>query len=306
MPSPLTYLALKLVLEFLDVKKRYHITSRNSVLQKIDHLIPLRAANITIWKNLAVSVDDLEYNADYKQIYTNWKAGKLVKEYLEGRPNIHVDRVGFYYVKSYEQVPLKLNLITNKLETFCCSDFRNFLPMIGFRSFPLKKLILTQEESIDVDHPVVHTAEDVILQFSGQTKLIKSIEKLRREKLIIQNIMKGNVDAVKIIKDWMKNGRKIGTEYLLYFPFNVWIQETLRHLKSEFDEFQNDLEGINVRYVINKSYFQFALFYRFLNRWPRFLIPMRPASKIIIYGTKVQKDRTFYQLVLKVVSTDEL
>ncbi|EFO99199.1 hypothetical protein CRE_17882 [Caenorhabditis remanei] len=314
MSPPLSYPALKLVLEYLDVKKRYHITSRNSVLQKIDHLIPLRAGNLIIWKDSTVSLDDLEYSAEYINWKTNMEVNKvfkilkakakLMKKYLEGRPNIQVDHVSFYYVKSYSQVPLKLNLISNKLEAFCCSDFRIFLPMIDSRSFPLKKLKLTQEESIDVDHPVVHTAEDVIFQFSRENELFKDIEKLQREKLIIQNIMRGNVDAVRIIKDWMKNGREIGTEYLLCFSSNVWIQQMFRDIEREFNEFRNNLNGINVRYVINKNYFQFVLFNRFLNRKPRFSIPMSTASNIIIFGTEIQaKDGTVYQLVLKVVST---
>ncbi|EFO99092.1 hypothetical protein CRE_17988 [Caenorhabditis remanei] len=243
MPPPLSYPALKLVLEYLEAKKRFHITSRNVGLQKIDYLIPLRAGTVTIWKDTSVSLDNLEYKTDYKGAFA-----KLMKKYLEGKPNIHAGCVYFYYVKSYKQVPLKLNLIINKLETFCCSDFRKFLPMIDFRSFPLKKLEITQEESVNVDHPVVHTAEDVILQFNKPYEPMKGIEKLQREKLTIQNIMTRNVDAVKIIKNWIKNGRKIGTEYFLCFSFDVWIQGMLKDLKREFNEFQNDLKGINVRY----------------------------------------------------------
>ncbi|KAF1768044.1 hypothetical protein GCK72_008005 [Caenorhabditis remanei] len=163
--------------------------------------------------------------------------------------------------------------------------------MIDSRSFPLKKLEITQEESINVDHPVVHTTENVILQFNQPYEPMNGIEKLQREKLTIRNIMTRNVDAVKIIKDWKKNGRKIGTEYFLCFSFDLWIEGMLKDLKREFNEFQNDLEGINVR---------------FLNKQPRFLIPINPISKIIIFGTEIQsKDGTVYQLVLKVVSTDE-
>ncbi|KAF1768038.1 hypothetical protein GCK72_007999 [Caenorhabditis remanei] len=298
MPPPLSYPALKLVLEYLDVKKRYHITSRSSALQKIDKKIPLRVGTLIIWKDSSVSLDDLEYSAEYTKRKINREellkihvVNEKLKKYLEERPNIHVDHVGIYSVKFYEEVPLKLNLIANKLHTFCCSDFRNFLPMIDSRSFPLKKLKLTEEESIDVDHPVVHTAQDVILQFSQKNRLIRGIEKLQRKKLTIQNIMNGNVDAVRIIKDWVKNGREIGTEYLLCFFSNAWIQRMLRDLKNEFHEFQNNLKGVNVR---------------FLKRAPRFSIPMNPISKIIIYGTEIQsKDDTVYQLVLKVVSTDE-
>ncbi|EFO99104.1 hypothetical protein CRE_17885 [Caenorhabditis remanei] len=298
MPPPLSYPALKLVLEYLDVKKRYHITSRNCALQKIDKKIPLRVGTLIIWKDSSVSLDDLEYSAEYTKRKINREellkihvVNEKLKKYLEERPNIHVDHVGIYSVKFYEQVPVKLNLITNKLHTFCCSDFRNSLPMIDSRSFPLKKLKLTQEESIDVDHPIIHTTEDVIFQFSKRNELIRGIEKLQRKKLTIQNIMNGNVDAVRIIKDWMKNGREIGTEYLLYFPFNVGIKGVLKDLKREFDEFRNNLKGVNVR---------------FLKRAPRFSIPMCPTLKIIIYGTEIQsKDRTVYQLVLKVVSTDE-
>ncbi|KAF1768046.1 hypothetical protein GCK72_008007 [Caenorhabditis remanei] len=227
MPPPLSYPALKLVLEYLEAKKRYHITSRNSGLQKIDYLIPLRVGTLTIWKDTSVSLDDSEYMTDYMNRKTNrevnkefkiYKAkGKLMKKYLERRPNILVDRVEFNNLKFYKRAPVKLNLIINTL-----------------------------------------------------------------------NIMSKNVDAVKIIKDWMKNGRKIGTEYLLCFSFGVWIKGVLKDLTREFNEFQNDLKGINVR---------------FLAREPRFSIPMSPTSKIIIYGTRTLSSHgTVYQLVLKVVS----
>ncbi|KAF1768039.1 hypothetical protein GCK72_008000 [Caenorhabditis remanei] len=283
MPPPLSNPPLKLVLEYLDVKKRYHITSRNSALQKIDKTIPFHVKYLRIW-NGCVYLEELH------ELFHEAKE-QLVKKYLEGRPNIHVDRAKFLYMKSYEQVPLKLNLIINTLVTMGCSDFRNFLPMIDSRSFPLKKLKLIQEESIDADHPIIHTTEDVVFQFNGENELIKGIEKLQREKLTIQNIGYKNVDAVKIIKDWIKNGRKIGTEYFLCFTFQYWIRWVLIDLEKEFDEFQNDLEGINVQ---------------FLAREPRFSIPINPTSKIIIYGTEIQsKDRTVYQLVFKVVSTDE-
>ncbi|EFO99245.1 hypothetical protein CRE_17879 [Caenorhabditis remanei] len=285
MPPQLSYPALKLVLEYLDVKKRYHITSRNSALQKIDNTIPFHVKYLKIWKGCV-------YLEELHELLKNHEAkDEIVKKYLEGRPDTHVNHVKFLYMKSYEQVPLKLNLIINKLETFCCSDFRNFLPMIDSRSFPLKKLKLIQEESIDADHPIIHTTADVVFQFNGQNEPMNGIEKLQREKLTILNIGYKNVDAVKIIKDWIKNGRKIGTEYFLCFTYLDWIQWVLSDLKNEFDEFQNDLEGINVR---------------FLAREPRFSIPMSPTSKIIIYGTEIQsKDRTVYQLVLKVISTDE-
>ncbi|EFO99180.1 hypothetical protein CRE_17987 [Caenorhabditis remanei] len=272
MPPPLSYPALKLVLEYLEANKRYHITSRSSALQKIDNIIPLRAGNLTIWKDYRVYLDELEYSAEY----TTWKINReellkihvvneKLKKYLEGRPNIHVGCVHFNYVKGYEQVPLKLNLITNKLVTFCCSVvFTNFLPFLDVRSFPLKKLKIAQENTIDIDHPV-------------------------RKKLTIQNIMDGNVDAVRIIKDWMKNGREIGTEYLLSFSFDIYFGQTLRDLKKEFNEFQN-MKGINGRFLRGAS---------------RFLIPMSPTSKIVIYGTRIKsKGNTVYQLVLKVVSTD--
>ncbi|EFO99078.1 hypothetical protein CRE_17993 [Caenorhabditis remanei] len=304
MPPPLSYPALKLVLEYLEAKKRYHITSRNSALQKIDKIIPLHVRDLEIWSD-CVYVDNLSYATGFQHLFSSWETDEelqellkiheakeeLVKKYLEARPNILVNCVGFYYVKSYKQVPVKLNLITNTLVTIGCSNFSNLLPIIDSRSCPLKKLKLFQDRLIYVDHPVVNTTEDVIFQFDGENELIKGIEKLHRKKLSIHNVGYENVDAVKIIKDWIKNGREIGTEYLLSFSFDFWMRRMLRDLKNEFDEFENDLEGINVR---------------FLDREPRFLIPMSPTSKIIIYGTEIQsKNGTVYQLVLKVVSTDE-
>ncbi|KAF1768029.1 hypothetical protein GCK72_007990 [Caenorhabditis remanei] len=255
MPPPLSYPALKLVLEYLEAKKRYHITSRNSALQKLDKIIPLRVRDLEI-RDDCVSLDNLSYGTGFEYLFSKWETDeelqellkiheakeKLVKKYLEAKPSILVDCVGFYYMKSYKQVPVKLNLITNTL-------------------------------------------------FDGENELIKGIEKLHRKKLSIHNVGYENVDAVKIINDWIKNGREVGTEYLLGFTFDFWMRRMLRDLKNEFDEFENDLEGINVR---------------FLDREPRFLIPISPISKIIIYGTEIQsKDGTVYQLVLKVVSTDE-
>ena len=124
--------------------------------------------------------------------------------------------------------------------------------MVDSRSFPLKKLKLIQEESIDADHPIIHTTADVIFQFNGQNKPMNGIEKLQRKKLTIQNIMDGNVDAVRIIKDWMKNGREIGTEYLLSFSFDIYLRQTLSDLKNEFNEFQN-MKGINGRYAVFRT-----------------------------------------------------
>ncbi|KAF1746501.1 hypothetical protein GCK72_022957 [Caenorhabditis remanei] len=144
-------------------------------------------------------------------------------------------------------------------------------------------------EPFDVNHPVIDSAQNAILRLIGHQDKLNGTEKLQRGKLHIENTGFEKVDVVGIIRNWMENGRKIGTEYLLSGDV-VCIYNTFLGIEREFGDFTKKLEEVNER---------------ILDSLPQFSIPMSSTANILVYGTEKLVPRIVYRLVLRVVAVEE-
>ncbi|KAF1767727.1 hypothetical protein GCK72_007686 [Caenorhabditis remanei] len=172
MPHALSYPALQSVLEYLEIEKRIHLTSRSKFLQRIDKAIPVRANRFYIWENI-LSLDSYRFYVKPKQ-WTN-KNGKLMMSYLKGRSSVNVDVAVFNTVKSSQDIPVKLDLTINRLKTVY-SNLEVLIPMINPRSLPLANLSMVIEEPTNVDHGIVHSAKYV---YFGTLDDLIGLEKLK-------------------------------------------------------------------------------------------------------------------------------
>ncbi|EFO99211.1 hypothetical protein CRE_17878 [Caenorhabditis remanei] len=297
MSPPLSYPGLKCVLEFLDTKKRIHLTSRSRSLRKIDNSIPFRAKILFIWENCLLLDDivfqtDLERSADTdKEVIERLKKeeanGKEMIAFLIRRFNIHVDEVTFFDVKSLHRCPVgKLDLIVNKISN-SGSDFEEFLPMIDKRSFPLAEFSCLVKDPIN--HPIVHSAKHLDFMMCQCHTKFPGVEKLPNKSAVFRHHGLNSGDILEIIKYWMKHGKDVGTEFL----FGYWKKQSeslkimIKLLVEQFPQYQNNLEGVSEK---------------FLPEQPRFLIPIDSTKRIQVFG-KVPPKRYYdpQQLVLRVV-----
>ncbi|EFO99091.1 hypothetical protein CRE_17887 [Caenorhabditis remanei] len=273
MPSPLSYPALKLVLEYLNVKKRIHLTSRSSFLQRIDKAIPLRARCFWIerdWLNL----DCFQFTVKHKSWYKNMEAekyGNLLISYLRGRSSVNADEVYFFQVKTSEDIPVKLDLTINKLVSDVC-NLEAVLPMINPRSLPLAELSVTIDKNTNVDIEIVRSAREVI--FVPYFCELIGLETIPNKKVYI---LQPETDVVRsIIKYWMQNGKEVGTEFLMSCNNRSDLVEKIANLQEEFNKTPGYLEEINEH---------------------GFSIPLSSTSKLLVCGGK----KHFDEVVLKVV-----
>ncbi|EFO89464.1 hypothetical protein CRE_19940 [Caenorhabditis remanei] len=293
MTAKISYPGLKCIIEFLEVSPRFRMTCRSSDLQKIDNRIPLRVNSLKIWKN-KVSLDDMSYCTDQsglneqKRMKVDKSKEKLLRKYFEGRTNIHVNHVVFHETPVYRRILVTLQLNVNKLE-IPSSSFVDYLDNIDTNCLPLKNLILSLYEPFDVNHPVIDSAQNVILRLIGHQDKLNGVEKLQREKLHIENTGFEQVDVVGIIRNWMENGKKIGTKYLLSGDI-VCIYNTFLGIEREFGDFTKTLEEVNEP---------------ILDSLPQFSIPMSSTANILVYGTEKLVPRIVYRLVLRVVAVEE-
>ncbi|KAF1768036.1 hypothetical protein GCK72_007997 [Caenorhabditis remanei] len=266
MPPPLSYPALKLVLEYLNVKKRIHLTSRSSFLQRIDKTIPVRAKYFWIegdWLNL----DGFKFTVKHKSWYKNIEAekyGNLLISYLRGRSSVNADEVYFFEVKTSQDIPVKLELTINKLVSDVC-NLEVVLPMITPRSLPLAELSVTVDKDTNVDLEIVRSAKNVIFvpyfcEFIGLETIPNKIV----------YILQPETDVVRsIIRYWMQNGKEVGTEFLMSCNNRSDLVEKIAILQEEFHKTQGYLEDINEH---------------------SFSIPLSSTSKLLVCGGKKHFD----------------
>ncbi|EFO99101.1 hypothetical protein CRE_17984 [Caenorhabditis remanei] len=311
MPPGLSYPALKCVLEFLDAPQRIHITARTPSLKQIDKVIPLRVKYLLIddftlrfneffmtctpvnvmfgvWRTQKVLHESICPN----RFSFNNNRDKLFESYFGARSIIYVDwlvsATGMYKPKS----PQNFNFIINRLNT---NNFGDFMPITN--QFPMKELKIEAITEILLDHPVVHSAKNIIIEqvVSSIDTYLPDIHKLRAKNVSIQYSFKYDpvftripYDLIRIIKYWIDHGKEIGTKYKFTSSFDD-IYAVMTEAKREFNEFLSEAEKVDERVLIDL---------------PQFYIPMKYdlSAKIFVYGIKIQEDGgDKSQVVVKVI-----
>ncbi|EFO99215.1 hypothetical protein CRE_17888 [Caenorhabditis remanei] len=278
MPLPLSYPALKLVLEYVKVEKRIHLTSRSSFLQQIDKAIPVRAKVFWIQEGY-LSLDGFQFDVQQKSRYTSEdkKNGKLLMSYLKGRSSVNVDSAIFETVKTSQDIPLKLDFTVNSLTTFCC-NLNVVFPMINPCSFPLTEFTMIPYEPTNVDIEIVRSAKQ--LSITTDDELI-GLEKLPNKSVLL---IRPVTDAVRIIRYWMENGKEVETEFAMICSQRFDLVEMLDALQEKFQEVREELEEIDEHIL------------------PGFSIPLSSSSKLLVYGIVKNENEVYtFELVLKVV-----
>ncbi|EFO84468.1 hypothetical protein CRE_18115 [Caenorhabditis remanei] len=284
---PLSYPALKCVLENLEAAKRLHIVSRSASLQKVDKSIPLRLKKLQNhgkeWSinELSLIVIGNEYR------YRNSKRGspyapkdivnpskEFLFKFLGGRSSIHVDVLCFYIKKlDKDSLPAGLKLRVNYFDTEL-EYFENNLFLIDPISFPLKKLWTGLTGPATFDHPVVKSVETLKLRSSdeGPINNLEFIKKLTNQTVIFTNLewtRGGTIEIVELVQYLVKKPEEIKSDYVIYARGEAYLSETFSKLENAFGQFIDELEDVKERFISDK---------------PRFSIPTNSNSNLHIYG----------------------
>ncbi|EFO99090.1 hypothetical protein CRE_17981 [Caenorhabditis remanei] len=278
MTPPLSYPALKLVLEYVELEKRIHLTSRSSFLQRIDKAIPVYARYFSLrGDNLTLDTFLFAVEHNYHRVEDEMN-GKLLMHFLRGRSSINVALAVFTGVKTSQEIPVKLNLTINKLTTYYC-NFEIVLPMINLRSLPITALSIILKEPTNVDHEIVHSAKNVCFEVNSLRNNLIGVEKLRNKSVQFEFQDLPITDVVRIIKYWIQHGKEVGTKFLLSCFANSALDEVMVNLQEEFNKARGYSEAINEHFLSG------------------FSIPLSSSSKLLVYEIGKHCDK----LVLKVV-----
>ncbi|KAF1768047.1 hypothetical protein GCK72_008008 [Caenorhabditis remanei] len=274
MHPALSYPALKSVLEYVELEKRIHLTSRSKFLQRIDKTTPVYAKSFSIWGDL--SLDGFQFNVKHQSWDKNMedeKNGELLRSYLKQRSSVNINLACFSKVKTSEDIPVKLDLTVNKLQTICC-NLDAVIPMIDPRSFPITELSMAVNEPTNVDLEIVRSAKRVIFSTS---KEVIGLEKLPNKRMYLR--CQPLTDVVRIIKYWIQHGKEVGTEFSTGYSTNSDLRNMMANLQEEFSRSRGYSEEINE------------------HCFSGFSIPLSSTSKLLVYGIGKHLD----QLILKVV-----
>ncbi|KAF1768053.1 hypothetical protein GCK72_008014 [Caenorhabditis remanei] len=204
MTPPLSYPALKSVLEYVKVEKRIHLMARSKFLQRIDKAIPVYVKQFCMHTHY-LSLDDFQFEVEHKPWYRNEdkKNGKLLMRYLKGRSSVNVDRAIFSCVNTSQDFSVKLDFTINKLKTMSC-NLEALVPIINPRSFSLTDLSLRIDRHTNVDLEIVRSAQRVIF---GRSDEIIGLEKLPNKSVYLRR--QPLTDVVRIIKYWIQHGKEV-------------------------------------------------------------------------------------------------
>ncbi|KAF1768055.1 hypothetical protein GCK72_008016 [Caenorhabditis remanei] len=306
MSSPLTYPALRCVLEFLDPARRIHISARNSALQRINASIPHRMDRIVIGE-FCVYLNEIKiFNTRnnvivFEKVWNHEKIEKLVSldqnaeimrklynYYFGGRKNTILADNAFFTQQSTDIFfPPNLSLTINKLSIHWC-DFRKILPYINPISFPLKSFGILDDKPVFLDHPVVQSAETVKIKLVSDSRTTKLPDAhLLRNKNISVDYSDCKIrDIIRMIKHWMTYGKEIGTKFTL--TYRGLSNHIVSGLLIELEKFLCNSEGVDKQMFLHK---------------PRFAIKLNSWSKIFVYEIDVKRNYGYAesQLALTVV-----
>ncbi|KAF1767270.1 hypothetical protein GCK72_007229 [Caenorhabditis remanei] len=281
MTPPLSYPALKSVLEYVVVEKRIHLTSRSKFLQRIDKTIPVYAKSIRAWGD-NVKLNSLLFTGknNYHRAEDEMN-GMLLISYLRGRSSINVNLAVFSTVNTSQDIPVKLDLTINKLQTICC-NLEVVLSMINSRSLPLTEFSTIIDKPTNVDLEIVRSAKNVI--FSTSDKVI-GLEKLSNKSVRFRVDGLHTNTVAKIIKYWVQNGKEVGTEFTISYSTNLDLSLVVANLQEQFHKTRGYSEAINEH---SRS---------------GFCIQLSSTSKLIVHGMEKLEvnGHDVYNLVLKIV-----
>ncbi|EFO99253.1 hypothetical protein CRE_17977 [Caenorhabditis remanei] len=315
MPPGLSYPALRCVLENLDAMKRLHITARSHSLKRIDKGIPLNIRSLNVEEqytqkvnlfgnaitSIAIRIDSvsiflyrqkLRFHVfgSRKQIWRRevplWNTEKYLNYYLgEGRSKIFVNKLSIRL--SRITPPAGVQLTINELDNIW-SNFRIILPNINPDSFPLKMFTAYFSDSINFDHPIVHSSKYLVLSMNGTLAgtLLLSLGRLPNKAVLFNPNSWEHYEIVNIIKYWIENRKTIGTKYLFLYGAYKYILDILNKVSEEFSEIKTNLQEVDERGISKLS---------------GVTIPINSQSKIYVYGVKKPN-----HLVVEVVSATEL
>ncbi|KAF1768060.1 hypothetical protein GCK72_008021 [Caenorhabditis remanei] len=294
----LTYPGIRCIIENLDLSKRILLASRAPAIQRVDKSIPFHVKSVHINENYFflnnISVvyiprtRELLFEDTHKEICRQVEPHlekkkileKMFNYYLGGRKNIYLDHVLLDCPMSELSLPPNLKLTINKMETRFC-DFRDFLPIINARSFPLKEFTARDNKSIFLDHPVVHSAEKLVFHTNAvnMAGIFHDINKLPNKNILIKFDSSDVIAILNVIGNWLNGRKEVGTKYIFSSRFKTNIDEVLAELQLLAEHFK-------------------------VSGTPYFRIPIDAQSSIQINGIEVNEDGVFVsQLVTEVVST---
>ncbi|KAF1767995.1 hypothetical protein GCK72_007956 [Caenorhabditis remanei] len=299
MTSPLTYPSLKCILENLEATRRLHITARTPSLQKINNQIPLRFDSISINSD-SLKINELSIEFRWSYMYFSQmeylmkrnisgspdeKMEKLLNKYFCGRSNLHVDTLDL----GPGTVPaMNIKLRVNSLKPSVDHYFEPALFLLHPDSFPLKTLKTTVIGPETYEHPVVKSAETLILSIGPDEPPIplETIKKLTNTTVVFHYLQypMTKFDVIGLTKYLRANPSEHSTIYNITSEHFLCVHNLLFQLGIAFNEFGSELTGVQGRFIPTTF---------------RLLIPTDEAkTQIQVYGI-VETDQ--WRLVIKVV-----
>ena len=156
---------------------------------------------------------------------------------LGGRSEIYVNHVSFGGSSlTMGNLPANFSLTVNK---FLAShgNFESFLPAINPISYPLYSVEISTTDVLSLNHPVLHTAQNLTIitnQDTDHEHLL--IDKIRNKNVSIGYEFIILVDLLEIIEDWMFYKREIGTTFTFFEDFRNDVSRTLNQLYEELHD----------------------------------------------------------------------
>ncbi|KAF1746452.1 hypothetical protein GCK72_022908 [Caenorhabditis remanei] len=310
MPTALSYPSLQCVLEFLDANKRQYIVARTPTIQQINNLLPINLSNLEFTPyrlaldSLYITVSDTKLTWKKNNARLAWEQRfpegvekdemwtEITKFYLSERQKFHVNRLHIFSTESRIVLPSDVSLRVNEMRVDGCFSFKNYLSIVDPSSFPLKRLCTLIDGESTFDNPVFNSAETLTCTFSPRTQFIPltKFDKVLSKNVRIDYTFFWHEKVVELIKHWREVGKEIGTNYVFFKDNKGNITDALTKLNDIFSEFNNKLEGVDERFIIDS---------------PRFLIPMNSTAEIMMYGNvATERGLDHYELTVKITSID--
>ncbi|EFO84485.1 hypothetical protein CRE_18113 [Caenorhabditis remanei] len=305
-PKPLSYPALKCVLENLEAVKRFHITARSPGLQKIDKLVPIRLDNLCMARyELIFNELSIEFWPDV--VFNNMRTGKsicysvrsensmkkMIDYYLVGRSQILLNQLDSpINNKRKADYAANLKLRVNCLNIRDNNHSDEAIHLIHPDCFPLKTIKTTVIGPETSGHPIFQSARTLILSGGNydMPPQLEDIKKLHNETIVFEEdpFSSRNLGIFKFIR-YLKESVPPGRTFIL-LQSDGYVKTLLSYVKMGCSRYMDPLDSVQERFIPGA---------------PRFLIPINDTSSIQIYGIEeIKNGRKADKIVFKVVPTD--
>ncbi|KAF1745999.1 hypothetical protein GCK72_022450 [Caenorhabditis remanei] len=158
--------------------------------------------------------------------------------YLAGRQNYVCDKVTLGGPFTDITLPPDFKILTKELISQM-RYFVTYLPVIDPRSFPLRKLFTQIEEPAHFDHPILRSVDELEIEdgYDGMLPFID--ENITSKTVVFSSCDVPHDDVLKLIRNWEKNGKELGTTYK-FDDYKAGSQmSTMCQLKKKLSEFKN-------------------------------------------------------------------